>query len=247
MHYPARATRLTKDVSGTTTEIEIEHIDTKETSSLPCVNLVFTAGVWTSRVFASLFPRSNTAIPVLGLPGYSLVLRSPRHDLTHERDRYDGKSHAVFTSNPYSVGFSPEIFSRAGGEIYISGLNVPELRPPNLAMDSRQLMEKEKSAKLKRAAVSLMGKPGEQMENEDDLEVVREGLCFRPVTKSGVPIVSELPKAALGDEHTVPCGGTFMGIGHGPWGISLSLGTGKVLADMIAGVPPSADISALGL
>lgn len=246
VHYPARATHLKKDPSSGATEVEIEQLDSKLTSNIPCANLVFAAGVWTPRVFASLFPECEVPVPVLGLAGYSLVLRSPRHTSTHEGDRYGGNSHAVFTSNPFSAGFSPDIFSRPGGEIYISGLNVPELHPPNVATDTRQMMEKEMSAELKRAAVGLMGKPGKQTENEDDLEVEREGLCFRPLTKSGIPIVSKLPKQALGDSDVVPSSGVFMGVGHGPWGISLSLGTGKVLAERISGMSPSADVSTLG-
>lgn len=97
---------------------------------------------------------------------------------------------------------------------------------------------------MKQAAVILMGKPG-KVENEDDLEVVKEGLCFRPWTESGRPIVAKLEKRILGD-GVVPDGGVYMATGHGPWGIALSLGTGKVLAEMLAGVKPSADVSGLG-
>ena len=105
-------------------------------------------------------------------------------------------------------------------------------------------MEKEKSARVKQAAVVLMGKPGE-VENEDDLDVVREGLCFRPWTESGRPIVGRLERRVLG-EGAVPEGGVYMATGHGPWGIALSLGTGKVVAEMLAGVKTSADVSGLG-
>lgn len=39
----------------------------------------------------------------------------------------------------------------------------------------------------------------------------------------------------------------FVAAGHGPWGISHSLGTGKVMAEMIEGKPTSANIKALGM
>ena len=42
-------------------------------------------------------------------------------------------------------------------------------------------------------------------------------------------------------------GGVFVAAGHGPWGIAHSLGTGKVVAELMRGEVPSADISKLGL
>lgn len=242
MHYPARALSLNKTASGT--DIVLERLDTGVRSNISCTNLVLAAGVWTKRAFTTIFPNSTAHIPVTSLSGYSLVFRSPRHTNSHERDTYGGRSHAVFTTHPKSAGFAPEIFSRAGAEIYIAGLNSPDIPPPALPTDSRGMMEKEKSARVKKAAVVLMGKKGE-VENEDDLDVVREGLCFRPWTESGRPIVGRLDRRVLG-EGVVPEGGVYMATGHGPWGIALSLGTGKVVAEMLAGVKTSADVSGLG-
>jgi glycine/D-amino acid oxidase-like deaminating enzyme len=42
-------------------------------------------------------------------------------------------------------------------------------------------------------------------------------------------------------------GGVWIASGHGPWGISLSLGTGLVVSELVEGRKPSADISNLGL
>lgn len=90
--------------------------------------------------------------------------------------------------------------------------------------------------------------------NEDDLEVLREGLCFRPVTDTGRPIVSRVPDNALGSglksDTSAPGrerGGVFIATGHGPWGISQSLGTGRVMADLVDGIKPSVNIDALQL
>ena len=44
-----------------------------------------------------------------------------------------------------------------------------------------------------------------------------------------------------------PDGGVFIAAGHGPWGISHSLGTGKVMAEMLEGEELSADVGALGM
>lgn len=77
------------------------------------------------------------------------------------------------------------------------------------------------------------------MTGDAELEVVRTGLCFRPVTPRGTPVVAWLADGRLG--------GVYVATGHGPWGIALSLGTGMVVVEMMGGRPTSADISGLGL
>lgn len=87
---------------------------------------------------------------------------------------------------------------------------------------------------------------------KDDLEIVREGLCFRPVTSKGPPIVTRIDDKHLGGIKTRGSGdggdgGVFLSAGHGPWGISKSLGTGLVMSELIEGQKPSANIRSLGL
>lgn len=81
-------------------------------------------------------------------------------------------------------------------------------------------------------------------------DVVRAGLCFRPVTARGTPYLARLDDELLGGGiRTRPGaeGGVFVAAGHGPWGIALSLGTGMVMAEMMSGKSTSVDISGLGL
>lgn len=151
--------------------------------------------------------------------------------------------HALYATS--KTGFSPEIFSRVGGQIYVAGLNTDAIPLPKLATEKP--ISREAINELKKVAAKLLGPEGGTV---DDIEVVREGLCFRPVTPYGTPIISRID-----DEHleegiaTRPDakGGVFLAAGHGPWGISLSLGTGKVLAEMAQGRRISADVSSLVL
>jgi len=96
-------------------------------------------------------------------------------------------------------------------------------------------------AKLKKTAQRLLG--------EEDVEVVRKGLCFRPVTRRGTPILARIEDERLGGFQTRGGGegGVFVAAGHGPWGISNSLGTGKVMSEMIEGQKTSVYIGGLGL
>lgn len=98
--------------------------------------------------------------------------------------------------------------------------------------------------KLRQAARGMLGIPP-----GGDLEVMRESLCFRPVTSSGRPVVSRVPDSGLGGlyTHGGGLGGVFVSAGHGAWGISQSLGTGMVLAELMEGKTPSAKVEALSL
>jgi glycine/D-amino acid oxidase-like deaminating enzyme len=219
--------------------------------TLPCRNLVICAGPWTSLVYKTLFPSASVQPHVSALAGYSLLLRSPRHTLLHEHDEYKGRSHAVFTtvSEESGGGFSPEIFSREGAEIYIAGLNLSDLPLPTRAEGSSAMIEEDKMAQLKKVAVRFLGELADDG-TVDDLEILREGLCFRPVCDSGLPIVSRVKDEHLGlqSSHSAvgrEIGGVFVATGHGPWGISQSLGTGRVVADMVDGIEPEVDVSGL--
>lgn len=252
LHHPAKAVSLVTDQEASTiTGVKILNFSTKTESTLPCTKLIVAAGPWTPGVFKELFPSSKASLPISPLAGYSLVFRSPRYTLAHERETYQGRSHAVFTTHPSSCGFSPEIFSREGGEIYIAGLNSTEIPLPPRAEDTHKLIDPAEQAKLRDVTVRLMGKLADGHEestdeaaNVDDLETLREGLCFRPVSSRGVPIVSKVTDELLGGGIK---GDVFVASGHGPWGISLALGTGKVITEMIEGLQPSADVSGLGI
>jgi glycine/D-amino acid oxidase-like deaminating enzyme len=205
---------------------------------VPCTRLVITAGPWTPAVFSSLFPSASIEIPITPLAGHSVVLKSPRWTEEHAEN---GESHAVFTTN--SSGFSPEFFSRTGGEIWFGGLNSTTISLPPGAGEAQP--NPEDIMQLMVVAKRLLGLPG-----KEDLEVLREGLCFRPVMNNGRPIVSRVPDEKLGaglKTRGAGDGGVFISAGHGPWGISQSLGTGKVLTELMEGVETSCDISRLVL
>ena len=218
--------------------IRIASTDSSHEIDIPCTRLIIAAGAWSPQVFLTLFPTSKLKLPILSLAGHSLVLRSPRWTKEHEGEG----CHAVFTTD--SAGYSPELFSRIGGEIYIAGLNSASIPLPTLATDSK--VDDTAMAKLHETAKRLLSMDGDT----DDLEVVRKGLCFRPVTKRGTPILARIPDSMLGGNTATRSGGdggVFLAAGHGPWGISMSLGTGKVMAEMVQGLPTSADVEDLGL
>lgn len=237
LHHPAKAVKISRDQSGTLSAIRLE--DNKGADlKLPCTRLLITSGAWTPEVFRTLFPYSTLDIPVSQLAGHSVVVKSPRWTKEHE----SSGCHAVFTT--MRSGFSPEIISRVGEEIYVAGLNDPSLPLPPSAAEAK--VDKASINELKTVAQKLLGEDGTDV---SDLEIVREGLCFRPVTRKGVPILCRIPDDELGSIATrpQPDGGVYVAAGHGPWGISHSLGTGKIMAEMLEGEDLSADVRLLGM
>jgi glycine/D-amino acid oxidase-like deaminating enzyme len=251
LHYPAKPISITKNASGELSGITIKSTTDSSIQTINCSTIVLASGAWTPTVFRDLFPDSKLQIPVTSLAGHHIVVKSPRLPVPSAQT-LDGKvdpeplqkeCHAAFCSLPASMaGFSPEFFSRITGEIWFGGLNSSTLPLPELATTTK--VEDGSIEQLKHVARKLLG--SSNPEDEDDLEVLRKAVCFRPVTESGKPILSRTPDGKLGGVRSQKHGGVFVATGHGPWGIALSLGTGKVMAEMIEGVKTSADVSVLG-
>ncbi|MCJ1384138.1 hypothetical protein MMC17_007254 [Xylographa soralifera] len=236
LHQPCQPLSVNNGSKGNISSITItSSADPEKQMSIPCSRLIITAGAWTPRVFETLFPNIKKTIPITSLAGHSLLIRSPRWNIGDET-KGEGGCHAVFTTD--ETGYSPEIFSRVGGEIYIAGLNSAALPLPKRATD-RKIDEKSIEV-LKATAKRLLGKDN----GDDDLEILREGLCFRPVSGKGVPILGKVDEGLLGVNTE---GGVWIAAGHGPWGISLSLGTGKVISEMVEGRQTSANVRKLAL
>ncbi|KAF2712477.1 FAD dependent oxidoreductase-like protein superfamily [Pleomassaria siparia CBS 279.74] len=235
MTYPAKAVGVLKDDDGCLSKLRISKDGTETT--LSCNRLVITAGAWSPRLFNTLFPSSSTKISISQLAGHSLLLKNHFFNPKDEKEI----CHAVFATD--TLGFSPEYFSRAGGEVYLAGLNSTMIPLPEVASDVKVIPAAIKQ--LKDCAISMMG----TVESKE-VEVMREALCFRPVTGSGRPIVSRISDNRLGSGIKTRGGGeggVFIAGGHGAWGISQGPGTGLCLAELIEGKQISANISALCL
>lgn len=144
------------------------------------------------------------------------------------------------------------MFSRLtpdGPEIWLGGLNDAHLQLPATADRASELKNSAKSEELRNVMVAMTGLSAEGDDlNTNDLDLHAESICFRPISGSGNPIISKVSEKQLGkDIKMQEGGGVYIASGHGPWGISLSLGTGLVVAEMILGKNLSASISRLSL
>ena len=108
-------------------------------------------------------------IPISPLAGHSLLVKNPHFDTRGEVKGSDA-CHAVFATD--TLGFSPEWFARADGELYLAGLNSTKFPLPEVATEV-QVSEKSVMQLKQCARVMLSIAPGKK------LQVLREGLVCR--------------------------------------------------------------------
>jgi hypothetical protein len=156
--------------NGTETERKLHNILIKRrlTTSVLCTRVVITSGAWTPRIFSTLFPKSSSRLPMSSLASHSVLVRNPCYDAT-ESDKE--VCHAVFAAD--SLGFSPEWFSRIGGELYLAGLNTAMMPLPELATDVKVVDEA--ITKMKQCAAEMIN-----VVDGKSMEVLRESLVHSP-------------------------------------------------------------------
>lgn len=227
VHNPALATLSPKPVVVPTTTVHIQYRDSDKSIDVTCENIIVTSGPWTTSVLSTLFPHlAPSAIPrIMALSGHSILLRSKNWP---EAGISDPPCHAVFINDPSSK-HSPEAISRLGGEIYIAGVNDADTPLPESPGSS---------APLDHECVELLTEIGKKLCGDVDVEVSRSAICFRPITSDGNPFIGRVGVEREGLN-------VWVGAGHGPWGISLSLGTGMVLSELVLGLRTSVDIDKL--
>jgi len=240
VHNPALVTELVKPASDSESPVVIiEYQNTPKKVTVPCDNLIVTSGLWTPSVLNSLLPEEPPAsFPAIGsLSGAWIIIRSKRWQPL-ETDT--SQVNALFLSK--LEGFTPEIFSRVGGEIYVAGINDASIPPPP-PMTPRLPPSDSVDRLISVAELLCSSGSTKACEGGTDFEVVSRGLCFRPTTQKGTPVIGQI---------SLENGGSYgkkfrlwIGSGHGPWGICMSLGTGMVLSQMVLGMETSVDVSEL--
>ena len=100
-----------------------------------------------------------------------------------------------------------------------------------------------------RARTWLNLKCGCTEKHVDELQLVSKGRAFRPATKSGLPVISEVTPSGLTNTATDTAQGpksssaVFVCWGHGSYGLTLGMGTGKLMSQLMRGEKPDLDLS----
>ncbi|EPS42774.1 hypothetical protein H072_3249 [Dactylellina haptotyla CBS 200.50] len=261
VRHPVTPLRITQTADGELEGLVVVSNNSAGTAEdeevLPCSHILISAGPWSDRVFQRLFPKSSYQLPITSLAGHHIILRSPLYQPQQEAVQETETPldcNAVFASIS-GVSWHPEFFTRVNGDIYFAGVNSSKIPLPAIATEVK---EKQSDIKelidLAEVLVNQGGNGGDivpmrSKKTSEAVDVIATGLCHRPVTPAGNPILARVPDTVLGGVKTKAGGngGVFVSAGHGPWGTSQSLGTGKVMAELMMGELLSADISQLGL
>lgn len=219
-----RAERVEVNESGHINRLIVKDKDGVE-QTLDVDDVVVAAGPWTGKVIQSMLPSHvkrpsfyRRASRITGSRAHSIVVQSPKPTTAH----------CLFTDMHYkSFAGAPEIYARPDGTIYACGGsdNVP--LPASAA---RVTHDPEATSKLIEEVAHLSPS---HLDAKAGATVSIQQACYLPVANGG-PVIA-------GDKSL----GLYVAAGHSCWGITNSLGTGKVLSEMIMDLPLSADVNSL--
>ncbi|PWN29973.1 FAD dependent oxidoreductase [Jaminaea rosea] len=222
----------------------IESLDVESTSSgsdatLPCTDLILSAGPWMGQLVPSLFPRPfinshrflSSASHIDGSRAHSVVIRGSAPT----------SNHCLFTDMSFQStkggrqkAAAPEVYARADGTVYVCG-GSDDVPLPRLASevkhDSRKTADLlEQAAHLSPHVLDTTSGP------KAGATVEKEQACYLPIAERSDFIVA-------GDKKS----GVWVGGGGAScWGITMGLGTGKCVSEMVLdGTVKSADVSML--
>ncbi|KAF2261849.1 nucleotide-binding domain-containing protein [Lojkania enalia] len=225
-----------------------------------CRSIVIAAGPWSGRVYSSLFPQAKAKFQLnsIASAGNHFRVRTPGWKPSDDEQG----SKQVFLNNVTPNRKGLDITSFLGGSLYVGGFGaIPEELPEFAEFVKAQPSEIEEMVKLVKEYL--------KMNADDELEIFDEGRCYRPYATPNHPIITQVDWGLLGidtspnarpqEQHTdvlpnsstkscsFTVGGLFLNTAHNSDGMTLSLGSGKVMSELLLGLPPSVDISGLGL
>ncbi|WFD38896.1 uncharacterized protein MJAP1_001862 [Malassezia japonica] len=210
--------------AGKVTGVKVEADGKEET--IPATDVVIATGPWTGKLLHKWFTPDTlpsflrAAAQIDGSRAHSIVIQAAKnHQLSAD---------CFFSEMRYgnSAG-APELYIRPKGVAYISG-GTDDVPIPELADDVQ--FDKKYTDELQRQAAVVSP---EYLDVKSDATLKREQACYLPLSpRTAAPIIG-------GNAES----GIYLAAGHAVWGINNSLGTGKVMAELLLdGKATSADI-----
>ncbi|KAH8817162.1 FAD dependent oxidoreductase [Xylogone sp. PMI_703] len=218
--------------SGKIKEVKCTSAETG-TDIIPCRTLILTTGPWTPSQLKALFPSSTLDLQPVTNAGDWLILQNSNF--------LDSKSVAAVFFNGI-VHEKLEYAGRNDGTIWVCGRRnyVAELPPANQEGEPDDDIISDMMNYSQRFI-----RAGGSNEKGLKLSVVSKGRAFRPFTASGLPIISEIPSKHLFPSVETHHGASrvFICYGHGSYGVTLGMGSGRLMAQLVRGEKPDIDMS----
>ncbi|KAL9940595.1 hypothetical protein V8E36_000083 [Tilletia maclaganii] len=205
----------------------------QETKHIGCTDLIVCTGPWTGTFIRETIPATSplrqlefvrSALAVNGLRAHSVIIEGLRKT----------RNEALFTDISYTdsrgaqKAGSPELYTRANGTVYVCGATDGEPLP-------RTVDDVVPSDRLNNRLIEQTRIISPEIFGPTARIVARQA-CFMPISnRTEVPIINYSAAHGFG-----------VAAGHSCWGITLSMGTGKVMSELVFdGEAVSADISLL--
>jgi glycine/D-amino acid oxidase-like deaminating enzyme len=200
-------------------------------STIDCQNLVLAAGPWTPTLWKTLFQDSNLNMETEVEASDWIIYR--------DKSPPSEKDIALVILDDI-VGYKLEVDGRNDQTLWISSrvdlINLPCLGQ-KLTPDVHNITQMMENAK--------------NFLKLDDSDVLGSGRSCRPTISRTLPVIATVPpsrllsgKASRGDGGG---SGVYINSGHGRYGVTLGLGSGKLMAQVILGKKTDIEISPMGL
>ncbi|KAL8835396.1 MAG: hypothetical protein Q9170_003324 [Blastenia crenularia] len=210
------------------------------TIRIDCTQLLLACGPWTPIVYKMLFPSSPIQLQSSTNAGDWIVCKNPCPTT---------QKTIAYVSFQGILAEKLEFAGRNDGTIWVCGRRdfTAPLPPPgqNAEPDERLIEEL-----FGRAQTLLNSKCRCTRKHDDELQLLSKGRAFRPATQSGLPIMSEVTPSDLTSypaQGSSSSSGVFVCWGHGSYGLTLSMGTGKLMGQLMCGEKPDLDLSLFSL
>lgn len=201
---------------------------------IACDRLLIAAGPWTAKLFNYVYPNAIIDLPIEADTGsYSMLLRlSPQHLPAPE---WLNKSVVLHSDHTHSL----QLMVRKDGLLHAATVPPVTLKLGSAAASGRIEHVGNNLRNLEAEIRSMLSVPS---------EVISRRACFSPITKSGLPIMSRVPSAWLGlGDDGIHRGerksAVYVMGGHGYWGVAASLGSGRLMAQLMLGRETDIDIT----
>ncbi|KAK3938169.1 hypothetical protein QBC46DRAFT_441324 [Diplogelasinospora grovesii] len=208
------AASLTK--SGTIQGIKCASSKSGDTYSFPCQKLILAAGPWTPSQVKTLFPDSTLDLRPSTNAGDWVIFQNPN-------PMNDKTTAVVFFDDIVRSWNMPggTMEDEPNEEVIVALLRYSE-----------RFIRRSRDSSEKRAV---------------QLQVKEKGRAFRPFTEPGLPIISAIPARQLvpsssSRTRSVPSN-VFICFGHGSYGVTLGMGSGKLMAQVVRGETPDIDLT----
>ncbi|CZR48942.1 uncharacterized protein FPRO_12382 [Fusarium proliferatum ET1] len=212
-------------------------INSQQKATIACKQMLLACGPWTPTVFQRLFPAAPIRLRWTTDAGDWIIFRNPRLATLES---------TAFVSFEPLIGEKFEFAGRNDGTIWACGRRNFEATLPSPGQSNEPDQELiQEISELAHKWLNLNCTHPEW--HCDDVQILGKGRAFRRATESGLPVMSEVTSSGISPKDASVPTGIFVCWGHGSWGLTLGMGSGRVMSQLMREEKPDIDISRFSL